>query len=437
MGLVAACAVAPGSTLTVSSPPKPAGNVLQGMMSTEITTVQNGTITSARGFTAGGVFAGIKRPGKDKRDIGIVFSDRPCELAGTFSKNSVISPSVTVCREVLASGKPVHGIVANSGCANCAVGEQGYIDAKEMAALAAKQVGASPSEMLVASTGVIGVELPMALMREHIPSIKLSADSGLEFARAIITTDSRVKQIAVRFDANGKTITVGGAAKGSGMIHPNMATMLAFVTTDAAVDRKFLQKTLSGAVDQSFNQIDVDGDMSTNDTVLLFANGAAGNAALKGGDAASDTFSDAVRRVCQYLAKEIARDGEGAKRLIEAIIEGAVSDDEARKAARSVVSSLLVKTAVYGRDPNWGRILMAVGKAEIKLDEGRIDVFINDIQIVHEGKAIAYNVQSVVSALGEPEVRLRVSLGMGDGFGQAWGCDLTEEYVVFNSAYTT
>jgi glutamate N-acetyltransferase/amino-acid N-acetyltransferase len=221
------------------------------------------------------------------------------------------------------------------------------------------------------------------------------------------------------------------------MIHPNMATMLAFTTTDANVDPAFLQATLSQAVKLSFNQIDVDGDQSTNDTVLLMANGAAGGPIISGGDDASEAFAEAVRLVCEHLAIEIARDGEGATKLIEVTVEGAHSDDDALLASRECAASLLVKTAVYGHDPNWGRIFMAVGKSQIPLDESKIDCYVNDIQIVFEGRAIAYNVQSVVSALGGDEVRLRVDLNVGDGYGLAWGCDLTEEYVVFNSAYTT
>jgi glutamate N-acetyltransferase/amino-acid N-acetyltransferase len=216
-----------------------------------------------------------------------------------------------------------------------------------------------------------------------------------------------------------------------------MATMLAFMTTDAEVDTLFMRQTLRDVVELTFNQIDIDGDQSTNDTVLLLANGAAGNPTISGGDDASETFRQAVFIVARHLAREIARDGEGARTLIEATVEGAADDIQARTAARSIVSSLLVKTAIYGRDPNWGRILMAVGKPGIQLDESKIRVFVNDIQIVAEGKAIAYNVQSVVSALGRDEVRLRVSLDVGPGRGVAWGCDLTEEYVVFNSAYTT
>ena len=404
---------------------------------TMLTTISSGGVTSAKGFQAGAVFAGIKTPGEDKRDLGLICSDFDCNVAGTFTRNSIISPSVMVCKDVVARGK-ARAVVANSGCANTAVGEQGLIDAQETAEIAAKKLEVNPKDVLVASTGVIGVELPMALIREHVPTIKMDRNGGDSFAKAIMTTDSHPKEYATSYtSSDGHKVTVGGCAKGSGMIHPDMATMLCFITTDADVDQPYLQSVLSEAVKLSFNQIDVDGDQSTNDTVAILANGASGSARISGGDEDSSAFETAVKQVCRHLARELARDGEGARHLIEAIVEGAYTDADARKAARSVASSLLVRTAVYGQDPNWGRIMMAVGKTAIPLDESKIEIFVNDIQIVHEGKAIAYNVQSVISALGKDEVILRVRLNVGHGYGEAWGCDLTEEYVVFNSAYTT
>ena len=404
--------------------------------------VDGGGVATAEGFSAGGIFAGIKTPGEDKYDLGLLFSELDCTVAGTFSQNSVLSPSVTVAKDVVARGS-ARAVIANSGCANCSVGEQGLIDARDAAGIAAIELGVDASEVLVASTGVIGVELPMNLIRDYAPQIDVrggddSAAASLEFAKAIMTTDTHPKQIAVQYKASdGNTVTVGGCAKGAGMIHPNMATMLCFMSTDADVDGAFLQSVLSEAVTLSFNQIDIDGDQSTNDTVALLANGASGSPRISGGDADSAKFAEAVKFVNRYLAIELARDGEGARHLISAVVEGAYSDEDARKAARSVAASLLVRTAVYGRDPNWGRIMMAVGKTGIPLVESEIEIFVNGIQIVAEGKAIAYNVQSVIAALDHPEVELRVDLNCGDGFGEAWGCDLTEEYVVFNSAYTT
>ncbi len=405
----------------------------------DLTIVEGGGVATAQGFQAGGVFAGIKTPGEDKYDLGLLYSPRDCSVAGTFTQNSVVSPSVTVSKDVVKRGS-ARAVIANSGCANCSVGEQGLIDARDVAAIGASQLGVDADEVLVASTGVIGVELPMNLIRDHTPQIDVrdGDDAGSEFAKAIMTTDTHPKQIAVQYEASdGSTVTVGGCAKGAGMIHPNMATMLCFISTDADVEQSFLQSTLSEAVTLSFNQIDIDGDQSTNDTVAILANGASGSPRVAGGDEDSAKFANAVKHVNRHLAIELARDGEGARHLITAVVEGAYSDQDARKAARSVAASLLVRTAVYGRDPNWGRIMMAVGKTGIPLVESKIDIFVNGIQIVFEGKAIAYNVQSVIAALDQHEVELRVNLNCGDGFGEAWGCDLTEEYVVFNSAYTT
>ena len=397
----------------------------------------DGGVTAAKGFKAGGVFAGIKTPGEDKYDLGMVVSDAPCAVAGTFTQNSIFSPSVTVCKEVVSRGT-ARAVVANSGCANTSVGEQGLIDARATASLAAAHYGGNADDVLVASTGVIGEELPMALIRKHIPDIEVSEAGGNLFAKSIMTTDTHEKECAVSYTASdGTEVTVGGCAKGAGMIHPNMATMLSFITTDADVDAAFLQASLSRAVTTTFNQIDVDGDQSTNDTVAVLANGMSGAPRVAGDDSDSKLFANALATVCENLAKQLARDGEGAQHLITAIVNGAHSDEDARKAARSVVGSMLVKTAVYGGDPNWGRIMMAIGKTGIPLDESKIRIFINDIQIVEDGKAIAFNTQSVVSALGEVEVTLRAELFVGDGCGTAWGSDLTEEYVVFNSAYTT
>ena len=404
-------------------------------MKSSIKIIENGSISSPKGFRSGAIFAGIKTPGEDKKDIGILFSDEPCTVAGTYSQNSILSPSVTLTKQRVNSNRKIRGLVANSGCANCSVGEQGYLDAKETTNITAKFLNVDEEEILVASTGIIGIELPMALMREYIPKISISNETGKEFAKSILTTDKKTKEIALVIESGNKKINLAGVAKGSGMIHPNMATMLAFLTTDANIEKELLQKILSKAIKKSFNQTDVDGDQSTNDTVLIFANGKSG-VNIDDKDI-SNLFSEGVTKICQYLAKEIAKDGEGASKLIEVTVEGAKSDNDALLASRSVASSLLVRTAVYGRDPNWGRILMAVGKTGIDLEESKIDLYINGIQIASEGKGIAYNVQSVITALGKKEVLIKISLNIGNGYGQAWGSDLTEEYVIFNSAYTT
>ena len=398
--------------------------------------IEGGTVTSAQGFSAGATYAGLKTFAEDKLDLGLIISETLCVAAGVFTSSTIKSPTVTVNRGHLAQS-PSRGIVVNAGIANACVGEQGNKDAREMANLAAQKISSRPDEILVCSTGVIGVELPMSLIREGLTKIELTSNGGHEVARAMMTTDTRTKEAAVSFEIDGRAVHLGGVAKGSGMIHPNMATMLAFMSTDANVDQEFLSATLSEAVDVSFNLVSVDTDQSTNDTCILMANGAAGNAEIATGTPDGELFAAAVMDVAVHLAREMARDGEGATKLIDSTVTGAHTVEDAQVAARSIVASPLVKTAVYGRDPNWGRILMALGKTSIPLDESKIQVFINDIQIVEGGAAIPYHVESVVQALGRSEVYLRVALNVGEGDATAWGCDLTEEYVVFNSAYTT
>ena len=405
-------------------------------MAAMIELIQGGSVTSARGFLAGGTYAGLKTQEDDTLDLGVLVSEHPAGVAATFSTNKVLSPSVVLSRDRARKGSAL-GVVANSGCANCCVGPQGLTDAEEMAALAASHMGVDAGEMLVASTGMIGVELPMALIRQNIGNIAATSDGGHDFARAIMTTDTRPKEIAVSLDLDGHKVAVGGAAKGVGMIHPNMATMLCFMTTDAAVDPGFLKTSLSQAVDASFNMIDVDGDQSTNDTVLLLANGAAGGPTITRESTSAAAFQEALTYVSTALAKDLVRDGEGAQRLIEVVVEGAETLSDAKKAAREISASSLVKAMVHGRDPNWGRIMMALGKSGAKMEESKVDVFINDIHIVHEGVAIPYFKDAVISAMSVPDVGFRVSLNVGEASATAWGCDLTEEYVTFNSAYST
>ena len=408
-------------------------------MAANFNPITDGGVTSALGFVAGGTYAGLKTPEEGVLDLGILLSERPASVAATFTTNSVVSPSVTLSRERARSGE-ARAVVANSGCANCCVGEQGLADAAEMAELAAAHAGVDADQVLVCSTGVIGVELPMALIRQNVGNVALSSGGGTDFARAIMTTDTRPKEFAVSIvsgGTGGRTITVGGAAKGVGMIHPNMATMLCFLSTDAPVGRAFLQEALSEAVDASFNMIDVDGDQSTNDTVVLMANGAAGGPEIAPGSAEADDFREALGLVCTELAKELVRDGEGAQRLMEVVVSGAATLADARTAAREIAGSMLVKAMLHGRDPNWGRMMMALGKSGAEIAEPRIEMFINEIQIVHEGKAISFFKDAVVSAMGAPEVQLGIDLNLGQASAKAWGCDLTEEYVIFNSAYTT
>ena len=405
-------------------------------MSAAIQLIHRGGVASAEGFTAGGTYAGIKTAGVDALDLGMVASDAPATAAGMFSQNKVLSPSVTVSQRRIRNGS-ARAVVANSGCANCSVGKQGMSDAEEMTALAAAYLGMDAEEVLIGSTGLIGVELPMALVRQNLGNVSLSNDGGNRFARSIMTTDTHPKEVAVSTEIDGRDVVIGGCAKGSGMIHPNMATMLSFITTDAPVERSFLQQALQEAVGASFNMIDVDGDQSTNDTVIVLANGKAGGPLISGGTEGGEAFQEALTYVCVDLAKKMARDGEGATHLIEATVEGAGSVEEARRGARKIVSSLLVKAMIYGRDPNWGRVMMALGNSGIDFEESNVDVFINDIHIVHQGMSISYLKDSVVSSMSDDEVRLRVRIASGGESGTAWGCDLTEAYVIENSAYST
>ena len=405
-------------------------------MAAKINPVEGGTLTAPRGFLAGATYAGLKTYAEDKLDLGMLLSEVPCATAGVFTTNSIRSPSVTVTQEHLSQAR-TRGLVVNAGIANTCVGDQGYKDAKEMAGLAADRLRVRPEEVLVCSTGVIGVELPMSLIRTGLDKIDLSHEGGHAVARAMMTTDTRPKEIAVSFEVDGHQAHIGGVTKGSGMIHPNMATMLSFVTTDAAVEPNFLDATLRKVADRSFNMVTVDGDTSTNDTLLVLANGLAENDPIAAGSEAADAFTEALERVCVHLSQELARDGEGATRLIIVELMGAKDTADARKAARTVASSNLVKSAVYGADPNWGRIMMAVGRSGAAADESKIDLYINGVCIMQQGRPIPFHRDAVVALMRGPEVTLGVDLNLGEGDATAWGCDLTEEYVIINSAYTT
>jgi len=327
--------------------------------------------------------------------------------------------------------------VVNSGIANAGVGEQGYVDAKEMAAVAAFGLGVKPEEVLVFSTGVIGVELPMTLIRKGVDEIELKDNGGNSLARSMMTTDTRTKEAAVTVNVGGAEINISGVAKGSGMIHPNMATMLCFVATDAEVQQDYLRAILPDIADSTLNMLDIDGDTSTNDSLVVLANGAAGNAALSAGSADADSFRDGLMEVLVQLTRQLAQDGEGATTLVVAEVEGAKNVADARLAAKTITSSLLVKSAVYGADPNWGRLVMALGRSGAETVESKIDLYINGVCIMESGKPVPFHRDAVVVLMRGDEVTFGVNLNLGDGRATAWGCDLTEEYVVINSAYTT
>lgn len=405
-------------------------------MNEAISILESGTILTPTGYTGGAVFAGLKTYGADKLDLGLIFSELPAKAVGTFTTNRVRSPSVALSESNIASGE-ARAIVANSGSANCCVGVQGMADAQEMTSLVAEKLNLSPSEVLICSTGIIGVELPMGLIRSGLGNLALSRDQGYAFARSIMTTDTFVKQIAVSVNLPETVIRIGGCAKGSGMIHPNMATLLGFLTTDALVDEALLNDSLRDAVDSTFNMISVDADTSTNDSVLLLANGASGGPIIRPMTPEADAFVTALRFVCAELAKSVARDGEAATKLIEVNVDGASSVTDARNAARSVSSSNLVKIAVHGNDPNWGRIMMAVGKSGADFQESEVALYINDFCVMEKGLPIPYFKESLVASMQSRDVSIFVHLNNGACSATAWGCDMTEGYVTFNSAYTT
>jgi glutamate N-acetyltransferase/amino-acid N-acetyltransferase len=401
-------------------------------MDTEPEIIPSGGITSPGGFTAGAVHAGIKYKDPGRLDLGILFSKVPCTAAAVFTTNKVKAASVLLNQQKM-QGCKVSAVVMNSGCANACTGEQGMADAVEMAGLAAKHAGVSPELVLVASTGVIGTNLPMSSIRAAVPEIKLSVEGGHDLARAIMTTDTRPKEVAAKVG----NFTIGGMLKGSGMIHPNMATMLCFLTTDAAVDTVFLKQALTKAVDISLNMVSVDGDNSTNDTVLIMANGAAGGKPVKSGSPEARVFQRALNKACIYLARECARDGEGATKLIEVKVSGALTLKNARLAARTIVSSSLVKSAVYGSDPNWGRVLAAAGRSGARLEPEKTELFIGDICVVKDGTPVAFDKKAAVRHLDGKEIYINLNLHLGRAEAVAWGCDLTEEYVKINAEYTT
>jgi glutamate N-acetyltransferase/amino-acid N-acetyltransferase len=395
--------------------------------------ISSGSVTSASGFLAGAVHTGIKSKGE--LDLAILCSGVPCKAVGVFAANQIKSAPIILSQRHIEKGR-AQAIVANSGCANACTGGQGLADAREMAELTAARLGISPEEVLVASTGVIGVPLPMDKIRAGILKIKPTPKGGHDFCRAIMTTDTRPKEMAVQVDLKGTKFTIGGVAKGAGMIHPNMATMLCFIATDAVVSADFLPAALHKAVDGSFNMVSIDGDTSPSDCVFLLANGLAGNEPI--GFDNGGAFQEALTAVCTHLAKSMARDGEGATKLIEVTVERAADRGGARQAARTIAGSPLVKAAIHGNDPNWGRIVAALGRSGARVREDRLDVYLNDVCVMKQGCPAPFSKEEMISALAKGDnVLIKLCLNLGDGQATAWGCDLSEEYVRINSAYTT
>lgn len=399
-------------------------------------------VTLTPGFMASGVHVGVKTSNKNKKDVAMIYSDVPCTVAGVFTTNVVKAAPVLYDMEIVKGGR-AQAVIINSGNANACTGEQGMKDVKTMAEETGKALNISGSEVLVCSTGVIGLPLPMEKISAGIRLTKeaLSTDGGRAAAEAILTTDVWRKEMSKTVDLDGIQVTVGGMAKGSGMICPNMATMLCFITTDAVIRPEVLNKALTEASKLSFNQISVDGDMSTNDTVLILANGRAGNASIEYGSKNYDKFVGVLRDISLYLAKKIARDGEGATHLFEAEVIHAKSEKDALKAAKAIVSSNLVKAAVFGKDANWGRIICAAGYSGADFDPQKLDIllssYIGEFYVAKDGCGIDFDEDYAAKVLADENVKTIVDLKAGDYSGKAWGCDLTYDYVKINADYRT
>ena len=400
-----------------------------------------GGVTAAKGYEAASTAAGIKYQGRT--DMALIYSQVPCVSAGTFTTNVVKAAPVKWDRQIVDSGAGVQAVVVNSGIANACTGEEGMGYCKETAEAAAKALNIDAAGVLVGSTGVIGMQLPMQKLVDGIQVLAGKKAEGLQSghdaALAIMTTDTVEKEMAVEIEIGGKTVTIGGMSKGSGMIHPNMCTMLAFITTDAAITKEALQKALSEDVEDTYNMNSVDGDTSTNDTAILLANGLAGNQEITYASPEYETFKEALHMVNETLAKKMAGDGEGATALFEVKVVGAESIKQAKTLAKSVVCSNLTKAAIAGHDANWGRILCAMGYSGVQFDPEKVDLFFESkagkLQIIENGVATDYSEEVATKILSEPEITATADIKMGDYSATAWGCDLTHEYININADY--
>lgn len=400
-----------------------------------------GGITAAKGFTAADCEANIKY--KDRTDMAMVFCKEPCVCAGTFTSNVVKAACVMWDKEIVESGRAMHGVIVNSGIANACTGKEGY-DACEATAKAAEEMLGVPYESIaVASTGVIGMQLPVdklvAGVEKMSSGLDDSLDAGTRASKAIMTTDTVNKEIAVTFEAGGKVVTLGGMSKGSGMIHPNMCTMLGFLTTDLAIEKELLQEALSEVVVDTFNMISVDGDTSTNDTLLIMANGLAGNEKITEKNADYETFKEALFEVCKFLARKMASDGEGATKLFTAHVLNAKSKEDARILARSVISSSLSKAAIYGCDANFGRFLCAMGYSGVSFDQKDVELYFEskagECKVFEYGVPLEFDEEYATKIMSEEEVIIRIDMHEGSEEATAWGCDLTYDYVKINADY--
>ena len=400
-----------------------------------------GGVTAAKGFEAASTAAGIKY--KDRTDMALIYSQVPCDAAGTFTTNVVKAAPVKWDRQVVDSGKKAQAVIVNSGIANACTGAEGFGYCKDTAEAAAKYLSVDAEGVLIGSTGVIGKQMPIDRLTAGIEVLagkkNDSIENGTEAAKAIMTTDTHEKELAVTIQVGGKTVTIGGMAKGSGMIHPNMCTMLAFVTTDAVITKEALQKALSEDVVDTYNMISVDGDTSTNDTALVLANGMAENPVIEYGTEDYQTFKAALYEINEYLAKQIAGDGEGATALFEVKVKGAESVKAAKVLAKSIACSNLTKTAIAGHDANWGRIVCAMGYSGAQFDPEKVDLFFESkagkIQIAEDGVALDFSEEKATEILSQPEVTAIADVKMGDAEATAWGCDLTHGYIEINADY--
>lgn len=401
----------------------------------------DGGVTAAKGFLAAGLAAGIKKG--NKKDMAMIYSSTPCMAAGTFTTNLVKAAPVKWDQEIVYHQPSAQAVVINSGVANACTGSEGMECCQMTAQEAAKVLNIEPTQVLVASTGVIGQQLPMDQIREGVrnlaPLLSGAREASALAAQAIMTTDTVPKEVAVTVELGGRTVTIGGMCKGSGMIHPNMCTMLSFVTTDAAISREMLQKALSDVVKDTYNMVSVDGDTSTNDTVLLLANGMADNPEITEDCKDYETFKEALLYVNTCLAKKIAGDGEGATALFEVKVVGAENKEQAVTLAKSVITSNLTKAAIFGHDANWGRILCAMGYSGAQFDPDRVDLYFESaagkLQIIENGVAVDYSEEEATRILSEKEVTAVADLKAGDAKATAWGCDLTYDYVKINADY--
>ncbi|GAB6105223.1 bifunctional glutamate N-acetyltransferase/amino-acid acetyltransferase ArgJ [Blautia glucerasea] len=400
-----------------------------------------GGVTAAKGFQAASTAAGIKY--QNRTDMAMVYSEKPCKAAGTFTTNIVKAAPVKWDQDIVYHQPEAQVIVCNSGIANACTGEEGFGYCRETAKAAAEALGVSDNSVLVASTGVIGMQLPIQKLtngiKAMVPGLDGSLEAGNQAAKAIMTTDTEEKEAAVEFEIGGKTVTVGGMCKGSGMIHPNMCTMLGFVTTDLNISKELLQEALSENVKDTYNMVSVDGDTSTNDTVLLLANGMAGNPEITEKNDDYQAFCEALNYINTSLAKKIAGDGEGATALFEVKIIGAESKEQAVTLSKSVVTSSLTKAAIYGHDANWGRILCAMGYSGAQFDPEKVDLYFESkagkVKIIENGVATGYSEEEATRILSEEAVTAIADVKMGNCTATAWGCDLTYDYVKINADY--